>query len=93
MDEVNEILCEKCKTKMIRDELSPRRSLDVFYGSTNITDSSAATSVTTYPYGTRTIPTISGTGHRTSDIINQRSPIKIRNYTCPSCDWKTQVRE
>ncbi len=93
MDELTEILCEKCKTKMVRDELSPRRSLDVYSGSTNITHSSVATSVTTYPYGTSTIPNSSGTGHPTNRMNFQRNPIKIRNYTCPSCNWKTQVRE
>lgn len=78
---------------MTKDNLFSPRSLDTFSGSYNITDSSACTTVTTYPYGTSTVPTSSGTGHQSNESITQRHIIKIRNYTCPACGWKTQIRE
>ena len=78
---------------MTKDRLFSQRSLDTFSGSYNITDSSACTAVATYPYGTSTVPTSSGTGHQPNESYTQRPIIKIRNYTCPACGWKTQVRE
>ena len=93
MNEAKEIICKKCQATMTKDSLFPPRSLDTFSGTYNITDSSACTTVTTYPYGTSTDPTSSGTGHQANDIFRQRITIKIRNYTCPACGWRTQVRE
>ena len=91
VDEGKEILCEKCETKMVKDQCFPPRSLDMYSDSTNITHTSVGTSVTTRPLmGTSTT---SGTGQPYSGDSRVRLPIRIVNYTCPSCGWKTQIRE
>jgi len=88
MNDFNENICEKCQSKMIKDNLFPAKSLDTFSGTQNITDSSACTTVTT----STCIPS-TWSGYKYEDRRNQRATIKIRNYTCPECGWKTQIRE
>lgn len=93
MNERGKIICKICNTTMIKDSLYSPRSLDTFSGSYDITNSSACTTVTTYPYGTSTDPPSSGTGHQSNESFKKRITIKIRNYTCPACGWKKQIRE
>ena len=91
MDEVKDILCKKCETKMVKEQYLPPRSLDMYSGSTNITHTSVATLVTVHPLmGTNTA---SGTGQPYSGDSYSKPPIRIVNHTCPSCGWKTQIRE
>jgi len=90
VDEGNDIFCEKCETKMVKEQYLPPRSLDMYSGSTNITHTSVATSVTVHSLGTNTA---SRTDQAYSRDNYNRPPIRIVNYTCPSCGWKTQIRE
>jgi hypothetical protein len=89
VDEGKDIFCEKCGTKMVKEQYLPPRSLDMYSGSTNITHTSVATSVTVHSLGTNTA---SGTGPPYSTESYARPAIKIINYACPSCGWKTQIR-
>ena len=89
VNEDKDILCQECGTKMVRDQYHSPKSLDMYSGSTNVTHTSVAASVTVHPLGT---DTSSGTGQPYRGDIYNRPVIKIVNYTCPSCGWKTQIR-
>jgi len=89
-ESMRKILCEHCQTEMEEDEVLPRKSLELYSGSSNITDSSVATSVTTYPYSDFSASTSGRAGFQKGDLNKQATPLRIRNYTCPYCKWKTQ---
>ena len=89
VDKGEEISCKKCKTKMVKEQRLPPRSLDMYSDTTSMTHTSVATSVTVDPSNTEA----SGTGRPYSGDSRVRLPIRIVNYTCPSCGWKTQIRE
>ena len=89
--EVKEVLCEKCGTNMVEEKHFPPRSLDMYSGSTNITHTSVLTSVTVYPLDGTSVNSITGQPHYRDRFV--KPAIKIVNYICPSCKWKTQKRE
>ena len=92
VDEGRDILCQKCQTKMVMDEILPPKSLELYSGSSNITNSSVATSATIDPWNTFSPATSGETGLPKNDIHIHKTIIKIRRYTCPSCGWKAQLR-
>lgn len=75
MNMFNENSCEKCQSKMIKDNLFPAKSLDTFSGTQNMTDSSACTIVTT----STSIPS-TWSGYKYEGRRNQRATIKISTH-------------
>ena len=93
MDINQNILCDKCNTPMVQDTICSRGSLDYYSGTNSLPRTSVATSVTIYPHDSRIVQVSGETGHKPFvDPIVIKKPIKIRNYTCPSCGHMKQVR-
>ena len=94
MPENNEdIVCVKCGAKMERVRPSPPRSLDMYSGSTNITHSSVATSVTFNPSSGTNTNADSSTNYPIDYSEFRGSPIKIVSFVCPESNWTKQIRE
>ncbi len=88
-----EIICKKCNVPMEKVRRSPPKSLDMYHGTTDISNTSVATSTTIFvpTTGTNT-EAYSETGNPSSSAF-PKPPIKITSYKCPKCGSTKQIKE